>query len=247
MTEESPKEWADRTAQYVRDSQETTFVDEIRGIRYSLIQQEDLDETSQVVAESFVHGNELCKCRGVTVEEYIEGALSECQMALADQLGFVARDIESNQVVGVALAYTYANAIRSAEEVDLVTESSESVAPIMDIILKLHYKLEKLESFDPSQAVMIDDIARIQDKRFAGKGIGYTCFKILFAYIFRKGYSIAIGTSLHNYTKQWAALQGAAEVSSIKLDEYTFRGQKVFTSLLEKGYDSVCLHFKRGE
>ena len=247
MNEESPMEWAEKTAQFVRHSQETTFIDYIRGISYSLIQQEDIDEACQVVAESFAYANEFYKCQAITVEECKLGALSECQMAVADQLGFVARDIKSNKVVGVSLAYTYARAIQSAEEEDPVESSSENLAPIMDALVKLCYKLQEVESFDPSQAVMIDDIARIRDDRFVGKGIGYACFRILFAYIFRRGYTIALGTSLHHYTQQWGLLQGAKEACSIKLDEYTFRGQKVFTSLIEKGYDSFRLYFKRGE
>ena len=247
MTEENPKEWADKTAQYLRHCQETTFIDHIRGIGYSLIQQHDEDEVRQVLAESFVYGNEIVKHRGITVEEYKEAAVTEYQMALEDQLGFVARDIQSNQVVGVALAYTYASVIKYIQNKDVVAESSEAMAPIMDIMQQLYAKLLKVESFDPDQAVIFEDTARVRDERFAGKGIGYACFKILYAHIYRQGYSILLGISFNPYTQTWASLHSFKKVCCIHLSEYTYRDQKVFSSLAEKGFDSLCLYLKRGQ
>ncbi|EDV19987.1 uncharacterized protein TRIADDRAFT_61576 [Trichoplax adhaerens] len=216
-----------------------TFLNDPRyPIRYSIMEEHEIDEAAAMMAKSFIEQNEMYKTRGITVDDYLESVIHECRMSVEDKLSIIARDMETNQIIGVAVAYSYNKALQSFAENEETTQPKEALAPVMDCMLRLVEKVEQMESFNPDKTVIIDDVAAVRGEKYTGKLVGFLCAGLVKALCVRLGYSYLLTVVLNPVMQRRVRSLGYKLLHSLKLDEYIYRGEKVFSNLVEKGYHS---------
>ncbi|RDD37327.1 hypothetical protein TrispH2_010272 [Trichoplax sp. H2] len=244
MAKHNPMEHVLELYKQFRDSDSPFIVDEKNNIRYSVMQEEDMDEAMKVIAISFIEQNEIYKSRGVTVEQYILAAKFECRLAMEDKLAIVARDIENNKLVGVGIGYVYSKVTEVTAGENVINNYGEAMAPIMDCMMQLYEDAEKKESFDPKKMIVIDDVACLRGEKYASKAIGFLSGFLVEAISARHGYDNMITTIFNPIMQKRALAVGYRLICSVDLNEYTYKDEKVFLDLVAKGYKEVQIFIK---
>ncbi|RDD37331.1 hypothetical protein TrispH2_010274 [Trichoplax sp. H2] len=236
MTEDKTVQHVKRIVHQFRNSHASFIIDHHHGIGYSIMEKDDIDEAANVLAMAFTQQNEMYKCRGITFDDYVEIASHECRISAEEKLSIVARDTETNQIVGVAAGYSYTKAIQAFDANNTENKHMEAIEPIMDCMLQLYEKVEQMPSFNPHKTVIMDDLACVQGVKYAGKAIGFICGGLIRAVSARHGYSYLLTVAINPVMQRRAHAIGYKLIHSINFDEYTYKGQKVFHELLDQGY-----------
>ena len=199
------------------------FLSDIRGIRYGLLQDEDVGEMSRLLAEAFSRYDPLAVAVGVSSEE-IEGLVTLFGgKAVSEGLTILAR-AGTGEVVGAMLANDFASP--QPPGIELVSSRFAPIGAILDSLDDEYRLTRTIVSGSHLHLFMLGVSAA-----FAGGGIAQSMIRISLENGAKRGYRFAVTEATGRVSQNIFRKLGFSEIQSALYKQFLHEGRRVFASI----------------
>lgn len=209
------------------------LIREAQGVRYELFTMQAIDETAFTVAEAFSHYEPITIALDISSNEWMEFIKFLGLKAQKDELTIVARDLETEQVIGAMIADDFASELPLGKE--RLSDKFTSIFKLLDD-LDSPYKLGKRISIGEYLHLFIIAVAH----QYKEKKVAQNLIEICMENGMRKGYRTAVteatgAISQHIFRNRF----GFIDRFEIPYKIYTQKGRKIFESI--EGHTGIIL------
>lgn len=198
---------------------------------------EDIEETAKLVVSEFNAREPIAQLNASNSDEFLEYTLSVCRKCADEGLGFIARDVQSNKIIGAALSADLAYAVNAKPSED--DEDPNPVATLIDSLNSLYFTNGELAE---NTYLNIKFIAA--DANFKGKGVVMSLISACIEAAKAKGFKYAQAEATGNVSQYiFTNKFGFEEKAIIKYSEFEFDGETPFSSITE--HEGIMLLIKR--
>ena len=196
-------------------------------IVYKVLEEKDLHQTIDCLANIFPNGNPLLRAVGMTPDEYYPIAEIVCNLAVKHDCSYIAKDKSSGQIIGFLLCK---NLMSKGNELKNLSSFSQRVRPIralLDLIVVEYTEEKKNISGD-----IIDLLMLGIKKEYRGQGIASKLIVKTIEMARCKGFKIAISQVVHMRAQQIFLKLNFQEILSVEYGSYSFQGIKPFEKII---------------
>lgn len=191
------------------------------------LNKESIEETAKLIVREFNAREPIAQLNASNSEEFLEYTLGVCRRCADEGLGFIARDVQSNKIIGAVLSADLAYSVNAKpSEVD---EDPNPVATLIDSLNSLYFTNGELAE---NTYLNIKFIAA--DASFKGKGVVMSIISSCIEEAKAKGFKYAQAEATGNVS-QYIFMNkfGFEEKAIIKYSEFEFDGGTPFSSITE--------------
>ncbi|REL27449.1 GNAT family N-acetyltransferase [Thalassotalea euphylliae] len=201
------------------------------------IHSQNTHETANLVVVTFNEREPLAKVNNAPPKEFAEFILDLTQHCANNGLGFVARELKTNKIIGAILAADLAESLNKADAND-----DEPSNPIASLIEELNNSYFKGEALPDNTYLNIKFVA--MDDRFNGKGVVNELISKCIDEAKKKGFKYAQAEATGNISQHiFKNKLGFEEKAFIKYREFTLDGERPFFEITE--HEGIKLLIKR--
>ncbi len=196
-------------------------------ITYELLQEKDLEQTINCLADVFTSAEPVFTALKITPSEFYPLAETICQKAVEDGLSLVAKDSATSQVAGVIISE------------DLSTELSAQMYKNLPQKFEICFQLlkELHEQYENQKKVFIGKVFHLfmlaAKEQYRNKKIGKNLLEKNLKIASQKGFSAAIVEASGKISQHICRKYGFEDRFSIDYQTYEYKGIKVFEEIKE--------------
>lgn len=191
------------------------------------IDKESVEETAKLVVREFNKREPIAQLNASNSDEFLEYTLGVCRKCVDEGLGFIARDVQTNKIIGTALSADLAYSINAKPSED--DEDPNPVATLIDSLNSLYFTNGELAE---NTYLNIKFIAA--DASFKGKGVVMDLITACIGEAKAKGFEYAQAEATGNVSQYiFTNRFGFEEKAIIKYSEFEFDGETPFSSITE--------------
>ena len=188
------------------------------------MQESDAQEAAELLARSFCASDPLEVVLGITEPEFVEMTLLDFPQILEDQLSIVAREEETNELVGVTTAM---------DAMTPFTDSSGKIspkfAPVAAIVNQLHHPY--LETIPQKRGHTAYYYMGAVKSSWQGRGVAQATFKASEDLITLRDYKHIFGIATNRGSSAAICHNGFSPVATVSYQDFMYQGEKVFASI----------------
>ncbi|RDD37333.1 hypothetical protein TrispH2_010278 [Trichoplax sp. H2] len=235
-------QWSLSLAKKFHDENLTEIYDPKNDIKYQMMKPWDIQLAAEIMSQAYSQDNMFFKLMGVSKADYLPSALLSYKQAMEDNMGMVAKT-RDGVLVGASGAYLVDTAIAEVK-VNLEDYYGKKVAPIMDMSRILFQNFSVKDYDDPSRIIYIDDTCALSQYR--GKGISLMLSLLLQSICQRRSFTHVCSIAYHPaLARNVEHMPGWKKISSVNVNNYSYRNEKIFAPLYNQGYRDVTLFIKK--
>ena len=198
---------------------------ELKGIRYGVLEDEDVAEMARVIAEVFHHSDPLGTAVGMRREELEDFVLAFGSKAAAEGLTVIARD-HSGKMVGAMFTDDFGTPLPNLQNLP------ESFAPVGAIPERLDEQYQHTQIIVPGSHAHLNMLAVLSDA--AGRGIAQTMIRICIENAKNCGYRLAIVEANGPVSQHIFRKPGFQERFTVPYKEFLLKGSPFLPPLNQR-------------
>ena len=200
------------------------------GIRYELLDEENMEGAVQCVSEVFIENEPLAHHMKITLDEFITFARGYYPMIVEQGLSLVARDIASGEVIGIRVSEDHV--LENPPEIENL---SPKFLPIFTLLGQLEERFYKERQIRRGEYVHMFMVA--VKPGFTCRGIAPTMNRLFINHVIELGYT-------HAVTEPTGAISqhilrdklGFKVLDQVDYEDFEFEGERVFAGI----EDNTC-------
>lgn len=194
------------------------------GIRYDLLQTKDIADAAHCLALTFSSGETIFQVLGITMDEFLIFSEILCKKAAIDGLSFVAKDQQTDQLVGCFIVEDFITIL--PESMDRVTSKFEPISTLLGQLDENYKKQHLVQENEILHGFMLGVY-----KDYTGKGIGRNLTQMVYALGKIKKYKGIIAEAIGPISQKIFYNQGYELIDSVKYAEFEFKQKKPFAKM----------------
>jgi ribosomal protein S18 acetylase RimI-like enzyme len=199
---------------------------ETQGVRYSLIEPEDVDEMALLLAEAFSKYEPMARVSGYSERELADFVKLFGPLATREQLTPIARDMASGRMMGAFLSEDFASS--APEGFD---QLSDRFRPTLTMLARLDDEYREGKVIVPGRYLHLFMIG--VDHAFTGRDVGQNLLACCLENAIRRGYVMAVTEATGTVSQSIFRKAGFTERLRVEYKEYVFEGRRVFEGIEE--------------
>ncbi|MDK1287650.1 GNAT family N-acetyltransferase [Pseudoalteromonas umbrosa] len=198
---------------------------------------QNIHETARLVVATFNEREPLAEANNAPPKEFAEFILGLTQHCADNGLGFIARELTTNKIIGAILTSDLAETLNKID-----TDDKEPSNPIATLITALNNSYFKGETLLNNIYLSIKFVAT--DDRFKGNGVADKLISECISEAKNKGFKYAQAEANGNVSQHiFKNKLGFEEKAFIKYREFTLGDEKPFSEITE--HEGIKLLIKR--
>jgi len=202
------------------------------GVQYELFNISELDEMAMMAGEAFARYEPVTSALGISSEDFAEFVRLLGPKAVQDELTVIARDQETNQIIGAMITDDFAS--EPPEEIQRLSDNFEPVWAILDE-LDTQYKQGRILPKGEYLHFFLLAVDHRQTGKNVARNLVRTCLENGVGKGYKTGIVEATGIVSQNIFRQF----GFVDCFEIPYKTFTFQGSRVFDSI--EGHHGVIL------
>ncbi|KID57445.1 hypothetical protein JF50_09595 [Pseudoalteromonas luteoviolacea] len=201
------------------------------------IHSQNIHEAAKLVVTTFNEREPLAAVNNAPPKEFAEFILDLTQHCANNGLGFVAKELTTNKIIGAILASDLAEALNQAD-----TNDEGPSNPIATLITTLNNRYFRGETLPDNTYLNIKFVA--MDDRYKGQGVVNKLISECMSEAKKKGFEYAQAEATGNVSQHiFENKLGFEEKAFIKYREFTLGGEQPFFEITE--HEGIKLLIKR--
>lgn len=199
----------------------------LNGIRYGLLQDQDLEEMAQLIGEAFSHSDPLGVAAGMSADELAAFVRLFSPKAVAEGLTVIARDA-SGRLIGAMFSDDLAT-----PPPDGLETLPASFAPVGALLETLGNQYHHSQVIVPGSHAHLNMLAVLPS--VAGRGIAQGLVRVCLENAAARGYRIAVTEANGRVSQHIFRKLGFRECFKVSYSDFVFDGQRVFAPIVSHG------------
>ncbi|MDD5411539.1 MAG: hypothetical protein PHF31_09015 [Methylobacter sp.] len=202
------------------------------GVQYELFNISELDEMAMMTGKAFARYEPVTSALGISSEDFAEFVRLLGPKAVQDELTVIARDQETNQIIGAMISDDFAS--EPPEEIRRLGDNFEPVWAILDEL-----DTQYMQGGILPKGEYLHFFLLAVDHRQTGKNVARNVVRICLENGVGKGYKTGIVEATGIVSQNIFRQSGFVDCFEIPYKTFTFQGRHAFDSI--EGHQGIIL------